>query len=218
MKQLENSVLKFIQAMNQYPKEESPLEKNEKNGEVLYRSELVKLQVDEKIYLSPELNFFYEHCEIIRYIRPDGYQLDCPFIDLGNNLLSLYSPDKLGRRQEGFRWIGAEKKENPNWDSNWLVVADKDDDPIVVVTNQENSPVMASYETSALFPIADSFSAFLDSLSVTLEIIHEKFKGEIMDEETFEVYDDFIVTLKSSLSKTLKKEEYAENFIDYLYG
>ena len=102
--------------------------------------------------------------------------------------------------------------------SNWLVVADKDDDPIVVVTNQENSPVFASYETSPLFPIADSFSAFLDALAVTLEIIHEKFKGEIMDEETFDIYDDFIEMLKSSLSSILKKEEYADNFIDYLYG
>jgi len=126
----------------------------------------------------------------------------------------LYPSDKLVRRQEGFRWIGTEKRDNPNWDSNWLVVADKDDDPIVVVTNEENSPVFASYETSALFPIADSFSAFLDALSVTLEIIHKKFKGEIMDEETFDIYDDFIDMLKSSLIRILKKEEYADNFID----
>lgn len=48
------------------------------------------------------------------------------------------------------------KRENPNWNPNWLVVADKDDDPIVVVTNEENSPVFASYETSPLFPIDNS--------------------------------------------------------------
>ncbi|MCS1384071.1 hypothetical protein NXZ75_17835 [Lysinibacillus sphaericus] len=215
MKQLEKSIFKFIEALNEYPKEDSPVEKN---GGVRYRSKLAKLDVDEKIYLSPELILFYQQCEIICNIRPDGYQLDCTDIDLGNSLLFLYAADKLVRRQEGFRWIGTEKREDPNWNPNWLVVADKDDDPIVVVTNQENSPVFASYETSALFPIADSFSVFLDALSVTLEIIHEKFKGEIMDEETFEIYDDFVEKLKSSLISILKKEEYADNLIDYLYG
>ncbi|MFJ7646518.1 hypothetical protein ACIQ1H_03155 [Lysinibacillus sp. NPDC097279] len=215
MKQLENSLLKFIQAMDEYPKEEAPVKKIDR---VRYMPKLAELYVDEKIYLSRELIFFYQHCEIICKIRPDGYQLDCTDIDLGNSPLYLYPADKLVRRQEGFRWIGNEKRENPNWDPNWLVVADKDDDPIVVVTNEENSPVFASYETSPLFPIADSFSAFLDALAVTLEIIHEKFKGEIMDEETFDIYDDFIDMLKTSLSSILKKEEYADNFIDYLYG
>ncbi|CAM5364879.1 SMI1/KNR4 family protein OS=Lysinibacillus sphaericus OX=1421 GN=LS41612_13375 PE=4 SV=1 [Lysinibacillus sphaericus] len=215
MKQLEKSIFKFIEALNEYPKEDFPLKKTE---ESVIGSKLAKLDVDEKIYLSPELILFYQQCEIICNIRPDGYQLDCTDIDLGNSLLFLYAADKLVRRQEGFRWIGTEKKENPNWNPNWLVVADKDDDPIVVVTNQENSPVFASYETSALFPIADSFSVFLDALSVTLEIIHEKFKGEIMDEETFEIYDDFVEKLKSSLISILKKEEYADNLIDYLYG
>ncbi|WP_167397448.1 SMI1/KNR4 family protein [Lysinibacillus mangiferihumi] len=87
----------------------------------------------------------------------------------------------MGRRQEGFRWIGVEQEENPKWNPNWIVFADKDDDPIVVVTNRENTPVLASYETSELFPIADSFSDFLDSLSATLLIVHENFEGEIMD-------------------------------------
>ncbi|CAM5714743.1 SMI1/KNR4 family protein OS=Lysinibacillus sphaericus OX=1421 GN=LS41612_13375 PE=4 SV=1 [Lysinibacillus sphaericus] len=112
MKQLEKSIFKFIEALNQYPKKTPPLKKTE---ESVIMPKLAKLDVDEKIYLSPELILFYQQCEIICNIRPDGYQLDCTDIDLGNSLLFLYAADKLVRRQEGFRWIGTEKKENPNW-------------------------------------------------------------------------------------------------------
>lgn len=114
MKQLENSLLKFIQAMDEYPKEEAPVKKIDR---VRYRPKSAELFVDEKIYLSPELIFFYQHCEIICKIRLDGYPLDCTDIDLGNSPLYLYSADKLVRRQEGFQWIGNEKKRKSKLES-----------------------------------------------------------------------------------------------------
>jgi len=92
VKQLKDSILKFIQTMNKYPQEECPIVKN---GGVRYRSEIAKLQVDEKIYLSPELKFFYEHCEIICDIRHDGHKLKSTSIDLGNASFSLWSPENL---------------------------------------------------------------------------------------------------------------------------
>ncbi|MGE7092255.1 SMI1/KNR4 family protein [Lysinibacillus sp. NPDC048646] len=213
MSSIERALKNFIQTTKKYPRVSPVI----KTGELYYRSNLPDLEINKEIHLSPELEYFYKNCEIICDVRHDGYQLDGIGIDFGDINLYLYSPDNLERRQEGFRWIGIGKNENPNWDPNWLVFADKDDDPIVVATDQEDSPVLASYETSELFPIADSFSDFLDSLSVALVIVHENFAGEIMDEETFEVYDDFIVMLKSSLINILKKEEYVDNLINYLY-
>ncbi len=213
MSSVERALKRFIQTTKKFPRSSPVI----KTGEFHYRSDLLTLEISKEIQLSPELEYFYKKCEIICDVRDDGYHLDGIGIDFGDIDLYLYSPDNLERRQEGFRWIGSEKNENPNWDPNWIVLADKDDDPIVVVTNQEGSPVLASYETSDLFPVADSFSDFLDSLSVILVLVHEKFEGEIMDEETFEFYDDFIVMLKSSLNNILKKEEYVENLIKYLY-
>ncbi|MFJ8100514.1 hypothetical protein [Lysinibacillus sp. NPDC096212] len=215
MKQIENSILKFIQTMNKYPQEESPVVKN---GGVRYKSELVKLQVDEKIYFSPELNFFYERCEIICDIRHDGHKLKSTSIDLGNSSLSLWSPENLVYRQEGFRWIGTDLEDDPEWNPFWLVIADKNDDPVVVVTDKEGSPVMASYETGALFPIANSFSDFLDYLSITLELVQGKYNGEIIDDESCELLEGFIEDLKEMISKINKNDELVENFIDYLYG
>lgn len=215
MKQIEDSVFKFIQTMNKYPQEESPVVKN---GGVRKKSELATLQVDEKIYLSPELKFFYEHCEIICDVRHDGQKLKSTSIDLGNAPLYLWSPENLIYRQEGFRWIGTDLKEDPKWNPFWLVIADINDDPVVVVTDREGSPVMASYESGALFPIANSFSDFLDYLSITLELIQEKYNGEIIDDESCELLEGFIEELKVMLSKINHNNELIENYIDYLYG
>jgi len=215
MKKIDDSILNFIQTMNKHPQEESLVVKN---GGVRYRSELVKLQVDEKIYLSPELKFFYEHCEIICDIRHDGHKLKSTSVNLGNALLDLCSPENLIYRQEGFRWIGTDLKEDPEWNPFWLVIADINDDPVVVVTDKEGSPVMASYESGALFPIANSFSDFLDYLSVTIELIQGKYNGEIIDDESFEFLEGFIEDLKERISKINHNDELVENFIDYLYG
>lgn len=215
MKKIDDSILNFVQTMNKYPQEECPIVKN---GGVRYRSEIAKLQVDEKIYLSPELKFFYEHCEIICDVRHDGHNLKCTSMDIGIGLFCLCSPENLVYRQQGFRWVGTDLKENPEWNPFWLVVADINDDPVVVVTDKEGSPVMASYESGALFPIANSFSDFLDYLSITLELVQKKYNGEIIDDDSCELLEGFIEDLKEVLSKINHNDELVENFIDYLYG
>lgn len=215
VKQLENSILHFIEIMNKYPQIESPVVKK---GGVRYRSGLAKLQIDEKIYLSPELKYFYEHCEIICDVRHDGHELKSMGIDIGNALLCLWSSKNLVLRQDGFRWIGTDRKENPNWNPFWLVIADINDDPIVVVTDKEGSPVMASYEGGALFPIANSFPDFLDYLSTTIELIQEKYNGEIINDESCDLLEGFIENLKEMLTKIKNSDELIENFINYLYG
>lgn len=213
--QLEKSVLHFIETMNKYPQIDSPVVKK---GGVRYRSESVQLQVDEKIHLSPELKYFYEHCEIMCDVRHDGHELKSTGIDLGNALLCLWPSKNLVLRQDGFRWIGMDRKEDPNWNPFWLVIADINDAPIVVVTDKEGSPVMASYEGGALFPIANSFSNFLDYLSTTIELIHEKYNGEIIDDESYELLEGFIDHLKERLAKINDSDELIDHFIDYLYG
>lgn len=215
MKQLENSIFHFIETMNKYPPIESPVVKK---GILRYRQESLKLHIDEKIHLSPELKYFYEHCEIICDVRHDGHELKSMGIDLGNAPLSLWSSKNLVLRQDGFRWIGMDRTENPNWNPCWLVIADMNDDPIVVVTDKESSPVMASYEGGALFPIADSLSDFLDYLSTTIELIQEEYNGEIIHEESCELLEGFTEHLKEKLVKINHTEEPVENFINYLYG
>jgi len=214
LKQLEESIVKFIKTMNKYPQGESPVVKK---GGVRYRSELVKLQIDKKVYLSTELKTFYEQCEIICDVRHDGLELKSTSIDLGHALLYLWPSQNLIYRQEGFLWIGAERKENLNWHPFWLVIADINDNPIVVVTDKAGSPVMASYGGD-LFPIADSFSDFLNYLSITLELVQGKYDGEIVDDESCELLVDFIEDLKEALSETNHNDELVENLIDYLYG
>jgi hypothetical protein len=215
VKQLEHSIVHFIETMKTYPQIDSPVVKN---GGVHYRSEPIKLQVDEKIALSTELKTFYEHCEIICDVRHDGHELKSMGIDLGNAPLSLWPSQNLALRQDGFRWIGPDRKENPNWHPNWLVIADSNDNPIVVVTDKEGSPVMASYEGGALFPIADSFSDFLDYLSAAIELVQGKYNGEIINDESYELLEGFIENLKERLANVNTSEELIENFIDYLYG
>ncbi|MEK4425005.1 hypothetical protein [Solibacillus sp. FSL K6-1523] len=215
MEKLKDSIVNFIQVMNTYPRAESQIIKS---GGVRYRSELIKQQTDEKIHLSPELQFFYGHCEIVCDVRNDGFNLKSTGIDMGNGLLELWSPEHLVDRQVGYRWIGINLKENPDWHPFWLVIADINDDPIVVVTDQEHSPVMAFYEAGDLFPIAHSFADFLDYLSIMFTFIHETYAGEIIDDESCECVEGFIEALKERLSEINPHEELVSNFIDYFYG
>ncbi|MGG3281093.1 hypothetical protein [Paenibacillus solani] len=74
------------------------------------------------------------------------------------------------------------------------------------------------WEGGVLFPIANSFSDFLDYLSTTIELIHEKYNGEIIDDESYELLEGFIDHLKEMLTKINESDELIDHFIDYLYG
>jgi len=123
--------------------------------------------MNKEIPLSLELEFFYKYFEVICDINSDGHELPSASIELGVSPMNLWSFENLNIRQEGFRWTIVDncRVKNPSWDESWLVIADKDDDPIVVVTNKNNSPVIASYEAGDFSPIAGSFADFLDYIA-----------------------------------------------------
>lgn len=187
------------------------------NGGFIFRKSQTAFITDEKIHLSPELSAFYGHCEVICSISYDGHKEKSASVDLGNFLMNFCAPESLVCRQEGFRWIGTNQVENERWNPFWLVIADVDDNPIVVVTDKEHSPVMASYETGDLIPIADSFADFLDYISLTIEVVYSEYSGEIVD-ESFVFLDCFLEDLRKRLNKVTDKNELVENFIRYLYG
>ncbi|MCI1694285.1 hypothetical protein [Aneurinibacillus aneurinilyticus] len=216
MEELKEFVVNFI---NNYSKYKVALDLFQKEAEIVYLLNKSIEEISSHIPLSPELEFFYSNFKISGPIRKDGYELKNVNIDIGNATIYLSEPANLYNRQLGFRWIGGPPyKEDPRWNQSWVVIADKDDDPIIVDTSQRNSPVLASYETSEVFYISDSLHRFFEAISVVLEVIYKNFSGEIMDPETFDIKNDFIAVLEEELIKVLNNEEHVSNFMNYLYG
>lgn len=217
MEQLKQAIMNLLQQYYTY--RETPNFFRQKAEIVECLNDSVE-DVHAQIPLSPELIYFYSHFKMNGPIRQDGHQLHRISIDIGNGNLYLSEPVHLYHRQLGFRWVGssAPYEENPMWNASWVVIADKDDDPIIVDTSQRNSPVLASYDAREVFSIADSLAQFFAAIAVVLKVLHERFAGEIMDEETCEIEGEFLNVLTEELMKVLNNQEHVQYLIDYLYG
>ncbi|WP_334072025.1 hypothetical protein [Paenibacillus sp. A14] len=212
MQTLETSLSNFAEAFNKYNYTYGASQE----GKLLHRSEAQSVNVDSRIPLSSELKFFYETYEMVGTVYKRGHQLDVLNIEIGGAPVYLYPLDLLAARQNGFRWIGRQEpfKENPKWNPSWVVIADKNDDPIIVDTAKKGSPVYASYEGGDEFPLCDSLATFFDALAIILETVN-KFDGDVIDEETLEVKSDYVETLEPLLEEVIGPE-YTKNMFEYL--
>ncbi|UNB63047.1 hypothetical protein [Pseudomonas syringae group genomosp. 7] len=88
-------------------------------------------------------------------------------------------------------------------------------DPIIAVTDQENTPIYAAFDAVRPFRIADSMEDFFLAFSKSIDSVYGEF-------DTFETSDDdglndsFIAKIASDLKPILGQENF-ERFIEYFY-
>ena len=202
-------------------------------GMLKYMPEAMDIHFDERLHISPELDFFYRHCEIIcdtctdtvnlpDFMHSPGYAT----IKIGQ-LFTLFHPEeRLAEFQWGWRWrlryhesCEKEPEENPDWNPDWLVVAYNIlCDAVIVDTGKEKSPVMiASHDDCIPHPAANSFAEFLDYISILIELEHGKYSGNKWDEEAGDYIEGFLDDAKEVLGNVNSDSRQVENLINYLY-
>ena len=229
MKQLETSLRAFIDIVGMYPVKSHYIKSE---GTLYYNEKGIPLNFDNRFSISSELEFFYKHCEIDCWNRTDGLKGYGKLIySLGVSDLELFSHENLVEIHDGWSWsLPSEYNNNEftefsHWDSNYLIIALLDtSDAIVVDTGKKNSPVMAIIHGGGDFLlISDTFSDFLDYISITIKIVNENYYGRISEDGEDGEYGagnlyEFVDKLKKELSKETDKIELIDNFIKFFYG
>lgn len=182
-------------------------------------SEPVQPHVDERLTLSPELQYLYSHYEMVDEAAAGTLKRKSAAVLIGHGiLLSFVAPEHLHRQQYGYRWIihpeTDETEESATWPASHLVIANYNDDPIIVDTAAPLSPVHASFEGGQAEPIADSLADFFQAMTIMVEGAFS-FEGEITDEDTYEVKDSYIDLIQPQLQDLLG-ELYTQNLLVYL--
>lgn len=109
--------------------------------------------------------------------------------------LRLWTLDELETNQHGWRWIrvkGGPVTEDPNWNKNWVVVADRNGDAIIVDISTANGTVYGAIG-SRNFKIADDLASFFQTMAETIMV-----EVSVYD---YEVYDDDFNPLPSFLDE-----------------
>ena len=226
MEHLKESMLNLIQVLDKYPPPElsSTLESYGfrripiKRGKLRYSAEPMDIHVDKRLHISPELDFFYRHCEII-----------CDTCDVEDVPDFMSNPGSVGIMVGEFLALSHPEKElaeiqwsgyYPSWNPCWLVVAlNMSSDAVIVDTGKEKSPVMvASHDNGVPYLVANSFAEFLDYLSILIELEHGKYNGNKRDKETYDYVDGFLDDVREGLSRANCNSMQVENFINYIYG
>lgn len=217
MKQLEASLKKFIEIRNTY--REYYTHCQFKEDEIILETNMFSNSIDQRIPLSPELKFFYDNCTLRKAILEDGSILNGVSIETGKSIAYISTPEMLYKRQIGFRWVGVKEpyREDDSWERAWVVIADRNEDPIMVDTSKPGSPVLARYEMNDFTMIAKSLAEFFEVLSIVIEVTYKKYHGEIMNDDGFEISEKFLDDLRIALGTILDVATQIENILDYLY-
>ncbi|WP_339831885.1 hypothetical protein [Paenibacillus sp. FSL R7-0272] len=177
----------------------------------------VQPEVDKRISLSPELEYLYSHYEMVDAQAEGTLKMKSAAVEIGDAaLLFFVAPEHLHRQQLGFRWIGMQEpfEESDSWPPHHIVIANVNDDPIIVDAQAPASPVYAAFEGGEPKRVADSLADFFNALAILIENARS-FSGEVKDEETYETKPEYLVQVQPKLRELLG-EVHTKHLIEYL--
>lgn len=152
--------------------------------------------VAEWIPLSPELTAWYSQAAPMEEIA----------FEWGALQLTLHSLPGLVEWQEGWRWqAGRRDRLDPEWQPEWVVIANWDGDPAIADTAKPETPVFQAPHGMGgwdLCPIAPNLGAFLAAVGIWAEIVHGQFHGDIKDAD-YNMRDDVHQALDKALEPIL---------------
>ncbi|WP_146116269.1 hypothetical protein [Paenibacillus sp. AR247] len=179
--------------------------------------ELCDPGMDGRIPLSPELQHFYTWYEIRSGTDITSLGMRSAAVEIGDAAVLFFpKPEHLFRQQLGYRWLGTGEpyQASPSWPPEHVVIANYNDDPLIVDTASPASPVYGQIDGSGAFPIADSLADFFSALALLIEAAFAM-EGNVTNEETFEIEAAFVEEVRPKLLQLLGEEK-AENVMKYL--
>lgn len=188
-----------------------------KNHDLRPREQHHQPEVDTRIPLSPELQYLYSHYEMMDADAEGTLKMKNAAVEIGDAaLISFVAPEHLLRQQLGFRWIGMNEpyEESSTWPKNHVVIANVNDDPLIVDVEAPNSPVYAAFTGGEPNRVADSLSDFFSALAILIEAART-YAGEVKDEETYETKPEYLEHVEPLLQDLLG-EEYTAHLFEYL--
>lgn len=188
-----------------------------KNHDIRLREAPFEPEVDKRIPLSAELEYFYSRYEIRDASAEGTLKLKNAAVEIGDAAVLFFaSPEHLHRQQLGFRWIGQNEpyRESDTWQHQHVVIANFNDDPLIVDTSSPDSPVYACVAGAKPECVAASLADFFLALAILIEGAYA-FGGEVKDEESFETKEAYLELVEPLLWELLGKESTA-HLIDYL--
>ncbi|WP_258296637.1 hypothetical protein [Paenibacillus peoriae] len=205
MKQLSEALARFVQQQNLYNDAYGLFQ----NHDIQPRTENLTDCWDRRIPVSPELEYLYSHYEMIDAKAAGTHKLKNAAVEIGDAAVLFFAaPEHLYRQQLGYRWItsGEFVQESSSWPPHHVVIANFNDDPVIVDTSAPDSPVYAAFEGGAAQQVADSLANFFTALSILIESACT-FKGELKDEDTYETKAEYIEHVKPLLHPLLNENQ-----------
>lgn len=160
-----------------------------------------------KLPLSQELKSWYQ------WANPQNVR-----IPWSTGRLLLYSLNSLVVSQDGYRWLKGQREQLlDGWNSTWVVIGDVDADPVIAHVDQPQTPISMAFHGMGewtLHTIAPSLDAYLNAITVWIDVSLCKYRGRIEDED-----GAMLRQVVNDLSKNLEgvlNNECRTNFLLYL--
>ncbi|WP_028301913.1 hypothetical protein [Oceanospirillum beijerinckii] len=120
-------------------------------------------------------------------------------IEIGSSILFFIRLDALVKSHAGYK-VSSSGVPNPDWGEGYVLFALYNDEPLVVDTNSDLSPVFGAFESGPFINIAVSLTDFINAVAALVELQHGEFSSEIINDD-YEISSAFIDRAKYILSE-----------------
>lgn len=105
-------------------------------------------------------------------------------LDFGGNPIQLYEPEEIVEVQVNFSHDLESMQSNPEWQNDWIVIADNGLNPFILDKKKENLyHVWHGQGAINLREIAPSLEGFIETLNVLCEVCYLKYEGQFLNDE-----------------------------------
>lgn len=121
-----------------------------------------------------------------------GEELDCWYresaprmeeLDFGGNPLQMYEPEELTDLQMNFSYNLQNRKRDPEWREDWIVIADKGLDP-VIYDKKTKGVYFARHDQEQIIlqRLSPDLKGWIATLVVLCEVCYLTYQGQLLDD------------------------------------
>lgn len=150
--------------------------------------------------LNGEVSYFYSHL-----ILKDGPTFG------GDFFLQFIEKEKSDAIQEGWRVTG----ETPDWNENYIIIADRNGDALFCDLSDKKSPVFGSVQKE-IYSLSGTLSEFLNVYSKLIKIEEEEFLDETTD-DNLDYKSEYLSRIEAELNKNISSK-FTDDFMYFFFG
>lgn len=128
--------------------------------------------------------------------------------------MQFYELQQLEEALIGWRWIDAQHNEDPSWDADYIIFAERNGDVLFCDFSLDECPVYGSIQ-KVNYKLANSFEKYFNAMIIAIDVEENEFNNETVDDD-FNFLPNYLLSIRNKISNIIELEN-VNNFMNFYF-